>query len=659
MKYRELIAIILLSLIAIPSSAQDNKELARQLVEIGDEILNSTFAFNQAREQYLSALNSDPENIRANYMAGKMYLEDVNKGRAKNYFLKAYEIDPDYAFDILYDIGLAYHYDFSFDQAIDYYKQYLEKQKAQPEYDGNDFVPVSLVERKIYECGVGKELVAHPRKVSIVNLGSRVNSEYDDYAPVLNKDETLLIFTSRRLDRNVSQDVHTDNLPFEDIFFSVKTDSLWNYALNIGEEVNTASHDSNLSLSKDGSKLYIYNSDINNGDIFVSSIDAQGNWGDPVRLPDPINSGANENGVSVSEDGRWMFFSSDRPGGNGEHDLYLSESNGKGGWKHPINLGPVINTPSNEEGPFIGYDGKTLYFSSMGGRGMGGFDIYKSVYDSTSQSWGIPINLGYPINTPDQDVHFSPTEDGYRAYYATTRDDGIGSTDIYEIIFIDDKEEILNIPSEPHLQPVTIRVSVVDADTGDPVSTDVKLKENSTNMMIPVDLDGDEYVFTITDEGQKEYLLSAEKKGFGYYNTKMTFPGASDEAAVVERIIRIKKLEKGFSKVLRNIYFDFDKTVLKDDSYTELNKLEKMMSENPKMSINLVGHTDNIGKEKYNVSLSKRRALSVKSFLVGKGVDVRRVKTEGFGSKSPLASNDDEKDGRELNRRVELVVLGN
>ncbi len=656
MKYRVLVTTFLLS-IFVTSFAQDNKELARQLVEIGDEINNSTHAYTQARDQYLAAINSDPENIRANYMAGKMYLEDVNKGRARHFFLKAYELDPDYAFDLLYDIGLAFHYDFAFDQAIKYYEDYLEKFKSSPNYTGDDRVPMAVVERKIYECGVGKELVAHPRKVSIVNLGSMVNSEYDDYAPVLNRNETLLIFTSRRLDRNVSQDVHTDNIPFEDIFFSVKTDSLWNYALNIGDHVNTASHDSNLGISKDGTKLYIYNSDINNGDIFVSTIDAQGNWGSPDRLPAPINSEFNENGVSVTEDGNFMFFSSNRPGGIGKHDIYLSESNGNNGWKRPVNLGPIINSEDNEEGPFIGYDGKTLYFSSMGGRGMGGFDIYKTVYDSTSQSWGVPTNLGFPINTPDQDVHFSPTEDGYRAYYATTRDDGLGNTDIYEITFIDDKEEILNIKPEPELIPVTIRVRVVDADSGDPISTSVILKEEGTNILIQGVAEGNEIVFTITDEGQKEYLLSTEKKGFGYYNSKMTFPGASIDGGTVERTIKIKKLETGYRRVLRNIYFDFDKTVLKDASFTELNKLEKMLSENPNASIGIVGHTDNIGKESYNVKLSKQRALAVKNFLVKKGVDTRRVTADGMGSKKPMASNDDEKDGRELNRRVEMVVL--
>jgi outer membrane protein OmpA-like peptidoglycan-associated protein/tetratricopeptide (TPR) repeat protein len=657
MKYRDIFFCLLLSLSALSSYAQDNKELANQLVEIGDEILNSTFAYEQAKDQYLAALNADPDNVRANFMAGKMYLEDVNKGRAGTYFLRAYELDPNYSFDLLFNIGLAYHYDFYFDEAVTYYERYLEKLAGQPEYQGSDKVSATVVERKIYECGVGRELVQHPRKVSIVNLGSRVNSEYDDYAPVLNKDETLMIFTSRRFDRNLSQDVHTDNLPFEDMFYSVKTDSVWNYALNIGDKVNTSSHDSNLGVSKDGKELYIYNSDINNGDIFVSRVDEYGNWGESERLPAPINSEANENGASLSEDGRWIYFSSNRTGGLGGHDIYVSETDGKDGWKKPINLGPIINTEYDEEGPFIGYDGKTLYFSSMGGRGMGGFDIYRSEYDSAGQVWGIPVNLGYPINTPDMDVHFSPTEDGFRAYYATTRDDGIGNTDIYEITFIDDKEKILNIEPEPEMSPVTVRIKIIDDETGEPIDSRVEMKEESTSI-IPIK-EGDTYVFVLTSPEQKEYLVSAEKQGFGYYNTNMTFPGTDEEAITVERTIRMKKLVVGYSKILRNIYFDFDKSTLKDTSLPELNKLERMMLENPGMSVEIIGHTDNIGAEKYNGELSKRRAASVKTFLVNNNVDSRRVKATGMGSKKPLASNDDEKEGRELNRRVQLVVIDN
>ena len=339
-------------------------------------------------------------------MAGQMFLQSVDKARALRYFEKTYKLDPEYTFDLLFKIGLSYHYGLSFDNAINYYQQYLYKVSQQPNYKGENFVPAAVIDRKIYECGIGKELVASPRKVAIKNLGSVINSEYDDYAPVLNATEDLIIYTSRRLEDNLSEDVHTDNIPFEDIFYSIKVNGEWTRALNIGTAVNTESHNSNQALSQDGSSLYIYN-DVNNGDIFLSKLGADGNWSVPERLEEPVNSEYNENGVSINANRSLLFFSSTRSGGFGGSDIYMSEANNAGHWRRPVNLGPVINTEYDEEGPVIGFDGKSLYYSSQGGRGMGGFDIFKSEYDSASSTWGIPENLGFPINTPDEDVHFS------------------------------------------------------------------------------------------------------------------------------------------------------------------------------------------------------------------------------------------------------------
>ena len=641
-----------------PAYAQDNKELARQLVEIGDEILRSTFAFEQAREQYLAAIEADPENIRANYMAGEMYLHSVTKDRAKQYFIATYILNTEYTFDLLYKIGLSHQYGREFDHAIDYYNQYLQRMEAQPHYTGDDMISQAVVERKIYECEIGMQLMAAPRKVSIVNLGSNVNSESDDYAPVLNADETVLIYTSRRLEGNLSQDVHDDNLPFEDIFITSKNSDEWAGSSNIGPTINTEGHDSNLALSKDGSQLFIYNSDVNGGDIFVSTSLGSNSWSEAVRLHEPVNSEYNENGVSLSIDGNWLFFSSDRPGGQGGHDIYVSERHGARGWGHPSNLGTVINTQYDEEGPFIGYDGKTLYFSSRGGRGMGGYDIFKSEYDSTTGTWGVPQNLGHPINTPDDDVHFSPTEDGFRAYYATTRDDGFGYTDIYEITFIDDREKILQLPPEPKpLKPAVVTFHIVDADTEEPLNSSISLVDATTQEILNGHGTSGIFTFEIESRDQKEYNVSAELQGFAFYNDRITLPGASEEGSHLERIIKLKRLETGYSRVLRNLYFDFDKATLKETSMPELNKLEKMLSENPGMRIGVIGHTDNVGTESYNTKLSEKRAKAVKDFLVDKGIDTRRIKTAGLGARFPLASNDDEDEGRELNRRVEMVVI--
>lgn len=654
---RTLLTFLFLLWLVFPSHGQGNQDLANQLVEIGDEILKETYAIDQAREQYLAALDADPNNLRANYMAGAMYLQSVSKDRAVQYLLKAYEINPDYKYNLLYDIGVSYHHGMEFDKAVDYYEKYIDHLNAQPDYEGNDKVELVEVERKIFECGVGKELVSDPERVAIRNLGSKVNSDLGDYGVVLNSDEDFMIFTSRRSEGNLNSDVADDNIPFEDIFYSSFENGEWTQAQNIGIPVGTEFHESNLALSPDGDELYIYR-DLNRGDIFVSERDNDGTWSEPQPLPEPINSGYTENGLSISQDGQHLFFSSNRPGGVGGLDIYVAVKDGNR-WRHVKNLGETINTPYDEEAPYIWVDGKTLYFSSKGGRGMGEYDIYRTEYDSISDAWGPPRNLGYPINTPDDDVYFYPTKDGYTGYYATIKEDGFGYTDIYEITLIEEKEKIAPEPKpEPVVQePINLTVRVEDADTGEPIDASVTLKNNETNEVVIGVQSENGLVFQLFNTDYTEYQLGAELNGYAFFNQKMQMPGMNSPEKSLERIIKLKKLEKGYSAVLRNLYFDFDKAVLKDSSFEELNRLEKMLSGNAGMTIAIVGHTDNIGTEEYNIDLSRRRANAVRDYLTSKGLDTRRIKTGGLGAMFPLASNDDEKEGRELNRRVEFSVI--
>ncbi len=405
--------------------AQDNRETAAQMVEIGDEIFNQTLAIMEARELYITAVNMDGDNVRANYMAGVTTLQSIDKGAATEYFLRVLELDPEYSFDILYKIGRAYHFDYKFDAAINYYSRYQQKLDGTSKPLGREYATADEVERKLYECEQGRIMVEFPENVEITNVGPSINSPRADYGAIVNQDETMLIFTSRRREGNLNPDVSSDNYPFEDIFVSAKIDTSWSVAQNIGQPINTLYHDANVGLSKDGATLFIYK-DANGGDIFEAKLDATGQWSEPKPMGEPINTRFAETTVSLTPDGQTLFFASNRDGGFGGLDIWLTTKNNKGEWEDPINLGEEINTPLGEDGPFIGYDGKTLYFSSQGGEGMGGFDIYRVVYDSLSNSWGAPENMGYPINTPDHDIYFVPTKDGKNAYYSSVRDDGYG-----------------------------------------------------------------------------------------------------------------------------------------------------------------------------------------------------------------------------------------
>ena len=657
---------------------QSDKELAEEYINQAELIMEATAAMIDARDLYVLAAEADPTNIKANWMAGDFHLKTIGKDRAVKYFLKVLELDPNYRFDIMYQIGRSYQYGMDFDNALAYYNRYLNKLKQEDGYRGIDKVELPEVTRRIYECNNAKEFVANPAHYSIVNVGNAINTEFEEYAPVLNEDETLMIFTTRRREGNLNENVFKDNKPFEDIFIASKENGVWSPASNIGNTVNTEYHDSNLALSADGEQLFLYK-DENNGDIYVSNRDEDGSWSYPEPLSENINSeGFKESSISISPDGNILFFASDRPGGFGGSDIYFSVKDARGEWVRSKNLGPMINTEYDDDGPFIDYDGKTLYFSSRGRKGMGGYDIFRSEYDSANNEWGEPENLGFPINTPDDDIYFVSTKDGQRGYYASVREDGLGYTDIYMVTILSDEEmealanrnvepdsvdEVRNeleaaVNTQPEeTQPVVVTVNILD-ENGNPTDATVSVQGTDGSVAGKAREDLGRYRFTIRQSTPKTYILSVEKDGYLFEDIDLGSLAASTEGSSLERTVRLRKLQLGTSKVLRNIYFDFDKATFKDESYSELNKLETLMAQNPGMTIEISGHTDNIGTKAYNLDLSQRRANAVKNFLVNKGIDARRIVARGYGEERPLASNDDEIEGREINRRVEFQVTG-
>lgn len=645
------------------SVAQDNKETAAQMVEIGDEIFNQTLAVMEARELYITALNMDGDNVRAHYMAGVTTLQSIDKGSATKYFLKVLELDPEYSYDILYKIGRAYHFDYKFDDAINYYSRYEQKLAGTSEAPGREYATADEVERKLYECEQGKIMVEFPENVEIRNVGPEINSPRADYAPVVNQEESMLIFTSRRQLGNLNPDVSSDNYPYEDIFVSTKNDTLWTTAQNIGQPINTLYHDSNVGLSKDGTTLFIYK-DANGGDIFEAKRDANGQWSEPKPLGKPINTEFSETTVSLTPDGQTMFFVSNRTGGYGGLDIWLTTKNKKGEWDDPINLGEEINTPFNEDGPFIGYDGKTLYFSSAGGEGMGGYDIYRVTYDSLSSSWYAPENMGYPINTPDHDIYFVPTKDGKNAYYSSVRDDGYGNSDIY-MLKVPEELQHKKQESKP---TVTLVVKVYD-NTDNLIDGNLQLSEQEgSDRLYAARKSQGEYTFISKGTESRQFQLLVASSGFEAQQVSVTIPAVGEESSIIDRSVTLVKKaappkppvvvrKPNTSKKLRNIYFDYNKAVVKKTYDDKVAKAVTYLKANPTAKLLLTGHSDLIGAEKYNVGLSKNRANNVKKVLVAKGIAASRIQIKGEGYKYPMASNDQEKEGRELNRRVEFKIL--
>ncbi|MCU0355247.1 MAG: OmpA family protein [Cytophagales bacterium] len=641
-----------------------------------------------ALETYELALKANPNNVRANFMAGKCILETIDKGRASKYLLKAYELDPKVSNDILFLIAESYHLGFKFDEATDYYQQYAKQLQAAGLKSIEAKNAFAKTEKRIKECENARSFTKDPNAYQSQNVGEGVNTVYPEYGVAVNKDETMMVFTSRREGSTGIGNVDKDLQFFEDIYVAYFKNGKWEPAQNIGPVINTEYHDASIGLSPDGRTLFLYK-DENGGDIYVSEMKQDSTWAEPHPISDQINSDYNENSVSISADGTTMFFTSDRPGGLGGIDIWVSKKDKKGRWGKPENVGAPINTEGNEDGPFIDYDGKTLYFSSNNHKGMGGYDVFVSEYDSAGKAWKEPVNIGYPISTPDNDIYFVKSGDSKYGYYASVKDDGMGEKDIYKVLLPEDRrtyEQLKNKPIKPMLPPVAkdIPKDIKPVDTPADVpaakplqvvklnirvlnearkslnvnSIVVKGKEDGVIVGIQKVANGI-YQCEFRNSTEQEYVVSVEQGGYMFENLEVTVPAMSETAQLIRRDVTLRRLKEGFVTVLRNIYFNFNQSTFRMESYKELNKMARLLKENQAIRVEIAGHTDNVGGDEYNQRLSHRRAVAVVNYLISRGIDASRLNAQGYGEAQPLASNDDEKEGRELNRRTEFRILGN
>jgi len=562
---------ILLSLQFRLVSAQDDAIAQSQAyMQQADEIYKyQKEAIEIAKEMYVQAADLDPSNIKANWMAGKLYLETINKDKALKYFQQVQGIDPNYRFDIDFQIGLAYHYGFDFDSAIEQYQKYKKKYFAKAKYRGKDRTRLVTVDRKLFECRNAKAIISRPTQYSIESIGEEINSVWPDYAPVISEDESVMIFTSRRQDGNTSGDVDSDNFYFEEIFISRKQGGKWSPAENIGAPINTAYHDANIALSSDGSRLYLYK-DTGRGDIYYSDYDGA-KWSKPKFLSSRINSSTYaENSVSETSSPGVIIYSSDRPGGAGGIDLYYCVTDSKGNWYKSKSLGDAINTKYDEDSPFLDYDGKTLYFSSSGHKGYGGYDVFRTVYDSASSEWSKPENLGYPVNTPDNELYFHPTKGGRTAYFSSIREGGLGFEDIFMVRYHGDNSE--------------------SGETGaDIISRKAKFDVTTANTV------------------ENEVVDGKVVRAFEDYELNLI---------------------GGTHKV----YFDASQSHIQEQHQVELDSIITLLRKYDGLKIDIAGFASSDGNPKYNLDLSHKRALIVFDFFVENGIPEEKIIAKGYGS---------------------------
>lgn len=404
--------------------------------------------FTKALDLYLEVYKQDKSNANTNYYVGMCYMHSLHQEKALDFFIEAEKLKfeektkphinnnpPHYKYtseDLDFNLGRTYHLSHQFQKAITYYKKYEVKiDKKNKKIHDDEMI---IIEHLIEEAHNGVKLIQTPVDVELINLGKNINTEYPDYAPLLSADGQTMIFTSRRPGSTGSIEDSTEDVIYrEDIYISKYKNGQWTTAQQISTEINTADHDCASGLSPDGKTLFLNKSVGSNADIWYST-ESNSHWSKPSKLHHQINTLNFEAGGSITDDSSKFFFISTRSGGQGEKDIYMATKNKQGEWSHPINLGEQINTPFNEESPFISPDGKTLYFSSQGHNSMGGYDIFKSEYNEDTKKWSTPVNLGYPINTANDELFFVTSHDGTKAYLSTHHEDCIGHLDIYMLL---------------------------------------------------------------------------------------------------------------------------------------------------------------------------------------------------------------------------------
>jgi len=627
--------------------------------------------YYQAIPYYLSAEKFNPNNDQLNYKLGVCMLS-VNsafKTDALPFLQKAFSINPAIAPDIHFLLGRAYHLNMDWENAKKEYSTYL--QTLNQKKDGD---LIASTKKKIEECNNGEELVKTPVRCFIDNLGPNINTKYKEYGAIVSADESEMVFTSRR-PLTAKDKVNADDGQYmENIFISLFKNGAWSPAANIGQPINTDDMNATSGISPDGQTLYIYRPE-NDGDIYETHLKGAA-WTKPEHLSKEINSPYHESSVSLGPDGKTLYFVSDRPGGFGDRDIYKTVQDAKGRWGAPENLGAVINTQYGEEGVDIQADGKTLYFSSQGHNSMGGYDIFKSVFENGH--WSVPENLGYPINTPDDDVFFTISGSGKHAYFSSVRKDGLGDRDIYMATFLgpekpvvesneDDllagnKNEVADVmmtaPVAVNTPKITLLKGVItDSMTHKPIEASIELVDNKKNIVIASFLSNSSTgKYLVSLPAGINYGIAVKAEGYLFYSANFDLPDSSKFTSV-EKNVALQPIDIGSRIVLRNIFFDFNKATLRDESTAELDRLINLLTTYSKLKIEISGYTDNKGSADYNQKLSESRAKSVVDYLVAHGIPSARLTFKGYGKDDPIATNDTE-DGRQQNRRTEFKITG-
>lgn len=649
---------------------KENKYLPNGINELGGAGMEQ---FQLALDEYLIANKFNSNSASLNFKIAVCYYNIPSmKLMGLTYVEKAVKLNPSVDPTVNYFYGRLLHLTSRWDEAITAYRSYQTSLNGDPVKNKDR---IGDMNRKIAECINGKEYLKNPQRVFIDNLSRVVNTADPEFSPIITADESVMLFTSRRSSTTGGQK-DQDNQYFEDLYKTEMVNGAWSTPVNMGKPVNSEDHDATAGVSPDGQKLYVYRP-TKGGDIYESVLKGA-IWSEPERMNKNINSDEHESTISLSGDGKKLYFISDKKeeGSVGHRDIWISNMDEKGKWGKSTNMGPAVNTMYGEEGVFVHPDGKTIYFSSQGHKTMGGYDIFKIVLENGK--WSGPINLGYPINGPDDDVFFVISASGKHGYYASNKSDGQGEKDIYKITFlgpekplaVSNEDNLLAGRTQPvkqvqALQPVVLnsaqitilKGTITDVNTKKPLAATIELVDNERKEVIATfTANSATGKYLVSLPSGKNYGIAVKMDGYLFHSENFEIASSANYQEVVKDV-EMKPIVVGSTIILKNVFFDYNKATLKSESYLELDRVVKLLTDNSSMRIELSGHTDNRGTDEYNQKLSEDRAKSCVEYLVSKGIKADRLEFKGYGEAKPINPNNTE-EGWAENRRTEFKIIG-
>lgn len=584
--------------------------------------------YNSAEQVLKTAVDADPLFQNAYILLAGVYKIQKKYIDAKSAFQKAFLINKNVSPEVSFGLAEVEFATQEYDKAKQHFNEFLALDSSSER--------AKKAKKNLLDCDFARVAIAKPVKYSPVNLGNGVNTTDSEYFPALTADSETLIFT-RQVNGN------------EDFWTSQFKNNTWGLATPLSTKINTTRYNEGAqTISPDGKYLFFTGCNRPDGlgrcDIYVSHREGK-DWGEPYNVGKPVNSEHWESQPAISPDGRTLYFISNRPGGSGGYDIWKSTITDDAKWGPAINLGPEVNTPFDENTPFLHADGKTLYFSSDGWPGFGNKDIYYSRMNDDGK-FQKPINLGYPINSFEDESGLIVSADGNSGMFSSNLKDGFGAQDIYSF----------GIPENAKPLKVSYVKGIVrDKDSKKTIESNVQVIDLKTNKTVFDD-------YTDPETGQflavmpigSDYLFNVSAEGYLFYSENFELK-AGDINKPYQIEVYIEKIKQGGNVTLRNIFFDTNKFNLLPASIRELNLLIDFLNQNESVNIEIQGHTDNVGDAKLNEKLSFNRANAVYEYLLKNGIDAKRLTFKGFGASKPIADNKTEI-GRKNNRRTSFVI---